>query len=145
MHMSFFWGKDVIILFPGWPGTGRLGMYILSLATVFLLAVAAEILSAAPKLKPRSLSPAVGALAQAAVYAFRMGLAYLVMLSVMSYNIGVFVAAVVGHGGGRFIVRYRELTAVARANVVKYKSLFFKHMNRNWEAQPKRRLRRSPR
>ncbi|PIN08266.1 Copper transporter [Handroanthus impetiginosus] len=115
MHMAFYWGKDVIVLFAGWPGSGRLGMYILALLTVFVLAAAAEILSVGLRLKPRGLGPLTGALIQAAVYGFRMGLAYLVMLSVMSFNIGVFVAAVAGHAVGFFVVKYRQLTAVARA------------------------------
>ncbi|KAI3447731.1 hypothetical protein Pfo_004396 [Paulownia fortunei] len=115
MHMSFFWGKDVVILFSGWPGSGRLGMYILALAAVFVLAMGAEILSVAPSLKPRGLSPVAGAAIHAAVYAVRMALAYFVMLSVMSFNLGVFVVAVAGHAVGSFVVKYRALTAVARA------------------------------
>ncbi|KAL8504745.1 hypothetical protein ACS0TY_016066 [Phlomoides rotata] len=111
MHMTFFWGKDVILLFAGWPGTS-LGMYILALAALFLLAVVAEVLSAAPKLKPRDSTPVAGAAIHAAVYAVRMGLAYLLMLSVMSYNIGVFLAVVAGHAAGRFAVKFRELSAV---------------------------------
>ncbi|GFQ02975.1 copper transporter 6 [Phtheirospermum japonicum] len=115
MHMSFFWGKDVVVLFAGWPG-GSGGMYILALAAVFLLAVAAEFLSATPSLKPRSLSrPMAGALINAAVYGVRMALAYLIMLSVMSFNVGVFAAAVAGHAAGRFVAKYKELAAVAPA------------------------------
>lgn len=115
MHMSFFWGKDVVVLFAGWPGSGRLGLYLLALAAVFAVAVGAEILSAAPSLKPRGKSPVAGAAIHAAVYGVRMALAYLIMLSVMSFNVGVFVVAVAGHAVGRFVVKYRALTAVARA------------------------------
>ncbi|XP_051114018.1 copper transporter 2-like [Andrographis paniculata] len=115
MHMSFFWGKDVVVLLAGWPGSGRLGMYVLALAVVFLLAVAAEVLSVVPRLKPREISPAAGALVHAAVYGVRMGLAYLVMLAVMSFNIGIFIAAVAGHALGCFLIKFRALTAVARA------------------------------
>lgn len=113
MQMSFFWGKDVVILFSRWPGDGRLGMYIVALLMVFVLAIAAEILAAVPRLK--RLRPVVGAAIHAAVYGVRMALAYLVMLSVMSFNVGVFVAAVAGHVAGSFGVKYRALTAVARA------------------------------
>ncbi|GER57236.1 copper transporter [Striga asiatica] len=106
MHTSFFWGKHVTILFDGWPG--GLGMYVLALAAVFLLAAAVEMLPAAAVSKQRG-KPAA---ASAAVHGLRMGLAYLVMLSVMSFNVGVFAAAVAGHAAGRLVARYRELTAV---------------------------------
>lgn len=112
MHMNFFWGKDVVVLFDGWPN-GRLGMYILALAFVFLLAVAVEILAAVP-IKPR-MRPLSGGLLQAAVYAVRMALAYLIMLSVMSFNVGIFITVVVGHAVGCFFVKYRAIAAVYRA------------------------------
>lgn len=115
MHMSFFWGKNVVVLFSGWPGYGRLGMYILALAVVFVLAVATEIFSVAPSLKPRGVHPAAGAAIYTAVYTVRMALAYFVMLSVMSFNVGVLLAAVAGHAAGHFVVKYRSLTAVSRA------------------------------
>ncbi|KAK4478513.1 hypothetical protein RD792_013990 [Penstemon davidsonii] len=111
MPMSFFWGKDVVVLFSGWPGFNRLGMYILALAMVFFLAAGAEILSLASSLKPRGLSPAVGALIHAVVFAVRIAMGYLVMLSVMSFNLGVFVAAVAGDTAGSFFLKYRELRA----------------------------------
>lgn len=116
MHTSFFWGKDVELLFAGWPGTAsRLGIYILALVVVFLLAVGAEILSEAPGLKHGRLRPAAGALVHAFVYGARMALLYLIMLSVMSYNIGVFVVAVAGHAVGSFAVKYRALAAAEAA------------------------------
>ncbi|XP_047937619.1 copper transporter 2-like [Salvia hispanica] len=115
MQMSFFWGKDVEVLFSGWPGSGRLGMYILALAVVFLLAVAAEVFSVPPNFKPRGVRPAAAAAVLAAVYGVRMTLAYFVMLAVMSFNVGVLVVAVAGHVAGSFAVKYRALAAVARA------------------------------
>ncbi|KAK3037492.1 hypothetical protein RJ639_031986 [Escallonia herrerae] len=114
MQMNFYWGKDVVILFHGWPDN-NLGMYILSLAFVFLLAVAVEVLSVSPAVKPGS-SPFARGLTQAAVYALRMAVAYLVMLSVMSYNLGIFILAVAGHALGFFFVKYRALVLAARAD-----------------------------
>ncbi|KAL2533809.1 Copper transporter 6 [Abeliophyllum distichum] len=113
MHMAFFWGKDVTILFDGWPN-GRLGMYILALAFVFLMAVAVEILTVTPSIKPGR-RPLSGSLIQAAVYAVRMALAYLVMISVMSFNLGIFIVAVAGHTVGCFVVKYRAIAAVSWA------------------------------
>lgn len=115
MHMSFFWGKDVVVLFDGWPGYGRLGMYVLALAFVFVLAAAVEVFSVAPDFKTRGVHPAAGAAVHAVVYAVRMALAYFVMLSVMSFNVGVLIAAVAGHAAGKFTVKFRQLAAVARA------------------------------
>nr|GMC97600.1 copper transporter 1-like [Ipomoea batatas] len=106
MHMSLFWGKDVTILFDGWP-ENRLGMYILSLLFIFCLAFVVEVLSASPLTAPMPLS------LQAAIYALRVALGYLVMLAVMSFNIGVFVVAVVGHALGYFLVKFRALAAAA--------------------------------
>ncbi|XP_076907625.1 copper transporter 6-like [Bidens hawaiensis] len=54
-----------------------------------------------------ALSPIISVSAQATVYGLRMALAYLIMLSVMSYNIGAFISAVVEHAFGYFLVKYR--------------------------------------
>ncbi|RVX06039.1 Copper transporter 6 [Vitis vinifera] len=50
MQNSFYWSKDAIILFSGWPNHSPF-MYILALLFVFLLAVAVEVLSIPPTLK----------------------------------------------------------------------------------------------
>lgn len=117
MHESFFWGKDVTLLFSGWPDN-NLGMYVLALVFVFFLAFAIEILSVTPAVK-RPTTPAVGALAQTGVYALRIALAYLVMLSIMSFNIGVFIVAVGGHAFGYFAVKFRALRQSASDTVPK--------------------------
>ncbi|XP_042510706.1 copper transporter 1-like [Macadamia integrifolia] len=98
MHMTFFWGKNAEILFSGWPGT-RTGMYVLSLIVVFVLAVLVEWLSHSHFIKSRN-NNFVAGLLQTLMHAVRMGLAYLVMLAVMSFNLGVFIAAVAGHALG---------------------------------------------
>lgn len=95
MHMTFFWGKETLILFSGWPGTST-GMYVLALVFVFVLAVLVEWLSHCRLAKPGSSNVAAG-LIQAVVHAVRVGLAYMVMLAVMSFNGGVFIVAVAGH------------------------------------------------
>ncbi|KAI4354592.1 hypothetical protein L6164_003442 [Bauhinia variegata] len=109
MHMSFYWGKDAIVLFSGWPNQS-LGMYILAIFFVFFLAMAAEVLSNQPVLR-RGMNPVTGGLTQAAIYAFRISFLYLVMLAVMSFNLGIFIAAVAGHTLGFFIAKSRALAA----------------------------------
>ena len=108
MQMSFYWGKDATILFHGWPDN-KLGMYVLAFFFVFLLAFAIEVLSILPDVKRTSTNPMLGALTQTIIYTFRMGFAYLVMLSVMSFNLGIFIAALAGHFVGFFLVKSRAL------------------------------------
>lgn len=108
MQMSFYWGKDATILFHGWPDN-KLGMYVLALFFVFLLAFAIEVLSILPDVKPTSTKPMLGALTQTIIYTIRMGFAYLVMLSVMSFNLGISIAALAGHFVGLFLVKSRAL------------------------------------
>ncbi|CAO2182760.1 unnamed protein product [Urochloa humidicola] len=110
-HMTFFWGKNSEILFTGWPGTSG-GMYALALVVVFVLAFVLEFLgsrrldallpSAAAGSGGRRSAAASGAAgaARAAVYAVRVGGAYLLMLALMSFNGGVLLVAVAGHAAG---------------------------------------------
>lgn len=98
MHMSFFWGQHGEILFPGWPGTNS-GMYALVLIFIFFLAFTVEFLSHTNFGRRVSGTVAVG-LVQTVVHTIRAGLAYMVMLAVMSFNGGVFLAAVAGHALG---------------------------------------------
>ncbi|KAH7553769.1 hypothetical protein ACOSP7_029380 [Xanthoceras sorbifolium] len=116
MHMSFYWGKDAIIFFSGWPEKS-LGMYVLALCFVFLLGLAVEVLSVSPQLTAGGRSNSMlGVFVQACVYGVKMGFAYLVMLSVMSYNLGVFIVAVAGHTAGFFLVKARALAVANRAD-----------------------------
>ncbi|KAM0948339.1 putative Ctr copper transporter [Dioscorea sansibarensis] len=101
MHMAFFWGKSVQILFSRWPGDQGVGMYLLSLLCVLVIAVLVELLSAVPlHVARRPNASAISVLSLTALHAMRIGLAYLVMLAVMSFNVGVLVAAIAGHALG---------------------------------------------
>ncbi|XP_010473087.1 PREDICTED: copper transporter 6 [Camelina sativa] len=102
MHMTFFWGKNTEVLFSGWPGTSS-GMYALCLIVVFLLAVIAEWLAHSAILSGRGSTNCAPGIAQTAVYTLKTGLAYLVMLAVMSFNVGVFIVAIAGFSVGFFL------------------------------------------
>ena len=98
MHMTFFWGRNAEILFPGWPGSHS-GMYALALVFVFVLCLLVEWLSHCKLIRDGSNRVAAG-LTQTVLHAVRIGLAYMVMLAVMSFNVGVFLVAIAGHALG---------------------------------------------
>ncbi|KAF0919165.1 hypothetical protein E2562_028463 [Oryza meyeriana var. granulata] len=102
MHMTFYWGKNSEILFTGWPGANG-GMYALALVAVFALAVLLEFLGSSRV--SSSLSSRRRAAAAGAVHAMRVGVAYLLMLALMSFNVGVLLAAVAGHAVGYLVFR----------------------------------------
>ncbi|KAJ1422006.1 Ctr copper transporter [Sesbania bispinosa] len=102
-HMTFFWGKDAEILFEGWPG-GKVNMYVLALFVVFVLTVLVEMVSRTRFIKPGT-NHVVAGLIQTLLHLLRVGLSYLDMLAVMSFNGGVFIVAVFGHALGFFLFR----------------------------------------
>ncbi|XP_045794155.1 copper transporter 6-like [Trifolium pratense] len=100
MHMTFFWGKDALILFNGWPA-GNTANYLLALFMVFAMSIFIELLSHTRFIKPDSNSTVAG-LVQTLLHVLRVGLACLVMLALMSFNGGVFLVALLGHALGFF-------------------------------------------
>ncbi|PIN15409.1 Copper transporter [Handroanthus impetiginosus] len=99
MHLTFFWGKNAEILFSGWPGTCT-GMYLLALVFVFVLFLIVEWLSIYHRGRCGNSSDC--AIIRTIVHGIRICLGYLVMLVVMSFNVGVLIVAVVGHTLGFF-------------------------------------------
>ncbi|KAL3829083.1 hypothetical protein ACJIZ3_017885 [Penstemon smallii] len=103
-HMTFFWGKNAEILFSGWPGT-RTGMYVLALIFVFVLSFLVEWLSNCRWIRSNSGkgsgSVSCG-LVRTLLHGTRILVAYVVMLAVMSFNVGVLIVAVAGHVIGFF-------------------------------------------
>lgn len=95
-HMTFFWSKNAEILFSGWPGS-RTGMYVLALLLVFVLSILVEWLSHYSQWIKKDTSNVKAGLIQTICHGVKMALAYLVMLAVMSFNVGVFVVSVSGH------------------------------------------------
>lgn len=100
-HTAFYWGKEAQFLFSGWPDNNS-GMYALALIFVFALAILVEFLANLNLVKPGANRVAT-VFFQTGFHAIRAGFAYLVVLAVMSYNGGVFIAAVLGHAVGYVI------------------------------------------
>ncbi|CAL9194144.1 unnamed protein product [Musa hybrid cultivar] len=99
MHMTFFWSTRAQILFSCWPGDRGAGAYVLALFLVAAASALVDCLSAVLHRLSRGDRVSL-ALLRTALHAARMGLAYLVMLAVMSFNVGVLIAAIVGHALG---------------------------------------------
>ncbi|XP_073152016.1 copper transporter 4-like [Henckelia pumila] len=101
----FYWGKESEFLFQGWPDNNS-GMYALALVFVSALAILVEFLSSLDLVRPGS-NRAATVFFQSGMHAIRAGFGYLVILAVVSYNGGVFLAAVLGHAVGHAIFRGR--------------------------------------
>lgn len=125
MHMTFYWGKDVTILFDFWR-VKTWTWYAVSLVVVFLFSVLHEWLASLRSAKPVSPSEEENgddhrtpfithayasqkSLSKKAIDSFlfgiNVGLGYLLMLAAMSFNGGVFVAIVAGLAFGHFFYR----------------------------------------
>ncbi|KAL8260386.1 hypothetical protein R6Q59_028339 [Mikania micrantha] len=98
-HMTFYWGKNAWILFQGWPGKST-GMYILALVFVFLLTLIMEWLNHSNLASTNS-----NGITRTLIHTLRVVFSYLVMLSVMSFNIGIFLVAIGGHAIGFYLFR----------------------------------------
>ncbi|KAL8497095.1 hypothetical protein ACS0TY_020683 [Phlomoides rotata] len=133
MHMTFYWGKTVTILFDSWKTDSWLS-YSLSLFACFLFSlfyqymedrrIRLKSLSVAKnppppsgaaaatsvntpllfsKLTERKWAPAQ--FAGAILFGINSAIGYFLMLAIMSFNAGVFIAVVVGLAAGYLVFR----------------------------------------
>lgn len=79
-------------------------MYALALILVFFLAVLVEFFSNINVIKP-GFNRVAAVFFQMGINTIRAGFTYMVMLAVISYNGGIFIAAVLGHAVGYVIFR----------------------------------------
>ncbi|KAH9289457.1 hypothetical protein KI387_033574, partial [Taxus chinensis] len=102
MRNSFYWGSDAVFMFPNWPGSG--GMYVLSLIMLFVVSIGKEYMSIHhPHHMDKNASWVVAALS----HTVHLTVGYLLMLAVMSYNLGVFIVVLAGSALGFYIFHKR--------------------------------------
>ncbi|KAJ3677117.1 hypothetical protein LUZ60_002841 [Juncus effusus] len=137
MHMTFYWGKSVTILFDSWKTDSWLS-YALSLLFLFIASAFYQYLEA-HRIRVKLLAnskqvqspPSIGTpllgmtvvrgwtLARflvAVMFAVNSAIGYLLMLAVMSFNGGVFCAIVAGLGAGYLVFRSGEEDSVMLEN-----------------------------
>ncbi|XP_010666855.2 copper transporter 5 [Beta vulgaris subsp. vulgaris] len=132
MHMTFYWGTKVILLFDFWKTESWLSY---SLALLFCILFSAfyqymedrrlSILAmgivppSQPSINSPLLPPRLGTrltksarFATAVLFGVNSAIGYVLMLAVMSYNGGVLCAVVLGLGVGYFLFRAKEYEAL---------------------------------
>ncbi|KAK4727478.1 hypothetical protein R3W88_032395 [Solanum pinnatisectum] len=75
-------------------------MYILALVVIFFTTVFVEFLSHSNYVDKSNVDQVTSGLLQTTLYGLRIGLAYVVILVVLSFNGGVFLVGIVGHSLG---------------------------------------------
>ncbi|GLJ05406.1 hypothetical protein SUGI_0017680 [Cryptomeria japonica] len=115
MTMAFYWGRRVDLMFPGWS-THTVAQYVLSLAALFALALFHQALThvrtlvfdpehggnSRKNLGSKSLGTSI---AETVAFALNAATGYILMLAVMSYNVGVFLVVLAGLSVGFFFFR----------------------------------------
>ncbi|XP_074585296.1 copper transporter 5.1-like [Curcuma longa] len=124
MHMTFYWGIKATILFDSWR-TNSWTSYLLSLVALFAVAAFYQYMEdlrlrfkflavgskrspiAVPLLAhaPFAVAGPPARLATALLFGVNSAIGYLLMLAVMSFNAGVFIAVVVGLAVGYLLFR----------------------------------------
>ncbi|XP_077234236.1 copper transporter 5.1-like [Tasmannia lanceolata] len=134
MHMTFYWGKKVTLLFDSWK-TNSWPSYALTLIVVFLFSVFYQymedrrlrfkILASikpsplinTPLLLPRLYNNKNSAkFSVALLFGVNSAIGYLLMLAVMSFNGGIFIAVILGLTDGYLLFRVSDEEIVAVEN-----------------------------
>ncbi|KAK8597656.1 hypothetical protein V6N13_095056 [Hibiscus sabdariffa] len=129
MHMTLYWGKDVTLLIDSWKTDSWLS-YLLTLLACFIFASFYQYMEDR-RLRFRSLASPDGAsvpllpnyrssakFATALLFGINSAVGYLLMLAIMSFNGGVFLAIVLGLAVGYFLFRSADDEKVAAAENV---------------------------
>lgn len=110
MHMTFYWGMSASILFDFWnPRTWQ--TYLLTLVILFISAFLHQFLEYY-RLNLKSTSVFLNRYKSAALFGLNSSLAYLLMLAVMSFNGGVFIAVMMGFSVGHLLFRCSDVESV---------------------------------
>ncbi|WCJ29286.1 copper transporter 5 [Euphorbia peplus] len=129
MHMTFYWSKEVTLLFTSWKTTSWLS-YSLTLLACLIAPVLYQLLEhqrtrfkliatvkstasingaerETPLLESKMTAGKLSAvkILGAVLFGVNSGIGYMLMLAVMSFNGGVFIAVVFGLGIGYFLFR----------------------------------------
>ncbi|XP_077230235.1 copper transporter 5-like [Tasmannia lanceolata] len=133
MHMTFYWGKSVTLLFDSWK-TDSWPSYTLTLLAVFLFSAFYQYMEDRrlrfKKLVTRKPSPSIttpllsplynnrnsSKFSIALLFCINAAIGYLLMLAVMSFNGGVFISAVLGLSVGYFLFRSGDEEVVVVEN-----------------------------
>ena len=129
MQMSFYWGNDVTVMFEWWNTNGNTALYLLTLFVLFIIALTFEVfnvLSSKYKSNVKSTSDnnllvnsapekasfvrrILLSLRTSIIYTLRFIIAYVLMLSIMTYNWGIAIAIFSGVFVGKTIFVFMGL------------------------------------
>ena len=123
MHMTLYWGKNVTLLFDSWK-TNSWTSYLLSLIACFIIATFYQYLenvrirlklfsgegrtTPVPEIQASLLGlnkVSRNKVVESVLFGVNSAIGYLLMLAIMSFNGGVFLAIVVGLTIGYFLFR----------------------------------------
>ena len=106
MEMYFYWSNKVVFLLSNWETTNS-GQYFACLLASFLVAVFVEFLSSL-KIK--------NDLVHMLIYATRLFFSYMLMLVLMTFNGGLFIAVMLGYTVGYFLTGFGDVKFETRKN-----------------------------